>query len=431
MRSLGVAVVMSIAWSVAVVNGATFTVTSTADSGVGTLRQAIIDANDNPGEDRIEFAIPEGECSAAGVCTIDLLTAPEAIDEAVVVDGTTQPRYGTAPANVCATASAPSYMRVEILGDPEGFFSLYTFLIVSEDPSTIRGLALSRKYPIALYSSGAHRVECTHLGVSADGSSKVSTSTGISIGQSGQGAIVGVDGDGVDDLAERNVIAASTGVYINGNWNNVVAGNYVGLGADGVTSLGSALGVYIRQGSRDNLIGTNEDNVSDDLERNVIANTSTGINIDSVAGSGDGNLVVGNWLGVDANGVMAPNNTAIRLSNGGIDHEIRDNQIRWSTVGIQIDGDSAMGALSTGNCVEDNVDGVIHDGTGAATFENNWWGSADGPSGDGPGSGDTVAVTGTGSLDFDPWLTSVPSHCEIFSDGFESGDTDAWSGAIP
>lgn len=431
MRSLGVALVMTVAWSPAVAGGDTFTVTSTADSGAGTLRQAIIDANANPGEDRIEFAIPEGECSAAGVCTIDLLTFPEAIDEAVVVDGTTQPRYGTAPANVCATETAPSYMRVEILGDPLGFFSRHTFLVVSTDPSIVRGLALSRGYPIGLKSSGAHRVQCTHIGVSANGFTRVSTSSGIVIDQGGNGAIIGVDGDGVDDLAERNVIAAGIGVYINGNRNNVVAGNYFGLGADGVTSLGSSLGVYIRQGSSNNLVGTNEDDVSDDLERNVIGNCATGINLDSSAGSGDGNLVVGNWIGVDATGAMAPNTTAIWLTEGGIDHEIRDNQIRWSGVGIKIEEDAAMGALSTGNCVEDNVDGVIHEGTGVATFENNWWGAADGPSGDGAGSGDSVAVAGTGSLDFDPWLAAVPPQCEIFSDGFESGDTSAWSSTTP
>jgi hypothetical protein len=431
MRSLDVALVMSIALSPTVLNGATFTVTSTADSGVGTLRQAIIDANANPGEDRIEFDIPEGECSAAGVCTIDLLTAPDAVDEAVVIDGTTQPRYGTAPANVCATASAPSYMRVEILGDPSGFFSGYTFAVVSTDPSTVRGLALSRGYPIALRSSGAHRIQCNHLGVSADGGTRISSVSGVVVDQAGNGAIIGVDGDGVDDLSERNVIAAGTGVYINGNWNNVVAGNYFGLGADGETPLGSPRGVYIRQGSSNNLVGTNEDEVSDDLERNVIGNCTTGVHLDSDAGSGDENLVVGNWLGVDATGAMAPNTTAIWLTDGGIDHEIRDNQIRWSAVGLKIEGDSTMSSLSTGNCVEDNVDGVVHEGTGAATFENNWWGAADGPGGDGPGSGDSVAVTGTGSLDFDPWLTSVPAQCEIFSDGFESGDTDSWSGSTP
>ena len=43
----------------------TFTVTSTTDSGAGSLRQAINDANANPGADTIEFNIV-----ASGVQTI-------------------------------------------------------------------------------------------------------------------------------------------------------------------------------------------------------------------------------------------------------------------------------------------------------------------------------------------------------------------------
>ena len=37
---------------------ATFTVTTTADSGAGSLRQAITDANSNVGSQTIQFAIP-------------------------------------------------------------------------------------------------------------------------------------------------------------------------------------------------------------------------------------------------------------------------------------------------------------------------------------------------------------------------------------
>jgi hypothetical protein len=40
---------------------ATFTVTTNADSGVGSLRQAIIDANGAAGVDTIDFAIPAGQ----------------------------------------------------------------------------------------------------------------------------------------------------------------------------------------------------------------------------------------------------------------------------------------------------------------------------------------------------------------------------------
>ena len=52
----------------------TYTVTSTNDSGDGSLRWAITQANSNPGEDTIYFNIPadtDPGCDAGtGVCTI-------------------------------------------------------------------------------------------------------------------------------------------------------------------------------------------------------------------------------------------------------------------------------------------------------------------------------------------------------------------------
>ena len=45
--------------------------------------------------------------------------------------------------------------------------------------------------------------------------------------------------------------------------------------------------------------------------------------------------------------------------------------------------------------------------SGTVNAECNWWGAADGPSGDGPGSGDTV----TGDVDFDPWAEKESGGC--------------------
>ena len=63
-------------------SGATFTVTNTNDSGAGSLRQAILDANGNPGLDTIHFAIP-----GSGVQTITVSTTLDAITDPVVLDG--------------------------------------------------------------------------------------------------------------------------------------------------------------------------------------------------------------------------------------------------------------------------------------------------------------------------------------------------------
>src|ERR1041384_977469 len=65
----------------------TFTVTNANDSGAGSLRQAILDANANVGTDTIDFDIP-----GTGVHTISLTTgALPDITEAVTIDGYSQP----------------------------------------------------------------------------------------------------------------------------------------------------------------------------------------------------------------------------------------------------------------------------------------------------------------------------------------------------
>ncbi len=56
-------------------SAATYTVTKTADSGPGSLRQAVSDANATPADDTINFAIPASDPGCLdGVCTITLTT---------------------------------------------------------------------------------------------------------------------------------------------------------------------------------------------------------------------------------------------------------------------------------------------------------------------------------------------------------------------
>src|SRR5438270_13685508 len=66
---------------------ATIPVTNTSDSGNGSLRQAILDANASAGvPDTISFQIP-----GAGVKTIALASALPAITDQVIIDGYTPP----------------------------------------------------------------------------------------------------------------------------------------------------------------------------------------------------------------------------------------------------------------------------------------------------------------------------------------------------
>lgn len=72
-------------------SAATFTVTNTNDSGAGSLRQAILDANAAPGADTIVFAI------GTGIQVITPATLLPMITDPVTIDGTTQPGYNGRP----------------------------------------------------------------------------------------------------------------------------------------------------------------------------------------------------------------------------------------------------------------------------------------------------------------------------------------------
>src|SRR4051812_28403414 len=73
-------------------NCATFNVTSTSDSGAGSLRQAILNANTTAGANTITFQISGGK-----PYTINLASALPVITNTVTIDATTQTGYSNAP----------------------------------------------------------------------------------------------------------------------------------------------------------------------------------------------------------------------------------------------------------------------------------------------------------------------------------------------
>src|SRR2546421_1109647 len=131
----------------------TFTVTSAADLGPGTLRQAIINANQNRGNDAIVFAIP-----GAGVHRITVGPTPfPGLDEGVTLDATTQPGFAGAPV-------------IELVGT-SGAATNGAGLRIAE-PSTVaavRGLAIGG-FATAIDSFGQNvTIAGNYIGLAADG----------------------------------------------------------------------------------------------------------------------------------------------------------------------------------------------------------------------------------------------------------------------
>ncbi len=118
---------------------ATYPVTTIADSGAGSLRQAILDANANPGADAIGFAIV-----GSGVQTIAPTSALPKITDGVTFDGYTQP--GSSPNTNAPDQGTNAVLLIEIDGTNTGTGSeaAVLFFAPGSGGSAVRGLVINR-----------------------------------------------------------------------------------------------------------------------------------------------------------------------------------------------------------------------------------------------------------------------------------------------
>jgi titin len=316
--------------------GATWTVTNTNDSGVGSLRLAIISANTNPGPDTITFSIPG--CGVA--CTIHLLTSlplSGSNGSNTAIDGYTQ------TGSAAATATTPAAPKIEI--DGSGIANNHC-LNISSSGNVIKGLIINRCTANGIFISGSgatgNRVSGNLIGTNYNGfSNGPNTFHGVFIGSGAQGNIVGGD-----TVADRNLISGNnwSGVAIGGpgTINNVVSGNYIGTFPAGDFAMPNVQnGIRIYNGAQYNTIGGDTEG-----QRNLISgNGDHGIRIDGADTSN--NTVSGNFIGANADGSGAVGNINYGLYLGDGTHH---NAIGGSTPGRRniISGNQGNGiTLST------------------------------------------------------------------------------------
>ncbi len=310
---------------------ATFTVTTVADAGAGSLRQAINDANAAAGADTIAFAIGSGPTTISPLSNLPQVVTP------MTIDGWSQPGFAGTPIVELSGASA---------GNAWG-------LIVGAT-ATVRGLVINRFTYDAIHVEGAGsvgtRVQGCYLGTNAAGTAAAANGyAGVAVWTGATGTVVGTDGDGVNDAAEGNVISGNTneGVWVYGatTRNTVVAGNRVGTNAAGTAAIPNVndCGVAVLNGAADTRIGTNGDGVSDALERNVLSgNAHEGV---KVLGGSLRTVLAGNFIGTDAAGTLAiPNGYAGVYVAGGATNTV---------VGTNGDG---SGDAAEGNVISGNAD---------------------------------------------------------------------------
>ncbi len=107
-------------------------------------------------------------------------------------------------------------------------------------------------------------------------------------------------------------------------------------------------------------------------------------------------------------------------SEGSWNEVVRNNNITSNTYsGILYTRDCGDNSVLY-NIIDGNGDGIVVNGTGNVNATRNYWGSPGGPSGSGPGSGDSVS----GNVDYGPWYATVTTTPSREFHNLSKGSTD-------
>ncbi len=352
------------------------TVTDTGDSGsdTGSLRFALLNAQNG---DTIDFDIPTtdpGYVPATGSWTIKPASPLPAITNSIFIDGFSQPGYSGTPV-------------IKLSGSNAGTASGLT---ITGSGVTVRGLDITRfsqSAAILISGTGATGdwVYGNFLGIDPTGTQVDYDYAGVEIAGGAVGNLIGTNGDGVNDAAERNVISGNlyAGVWITdaGTEQNVVAGNYIGTNATGTAAVANGdYGVLLAAATTDNWVGVNPVSGSPNADQaNVISgNTDYGVYVTA----SNANVLAGNLIGTDASGSTAiPNDDGVVVDEGSSFNLVgtsgQDGAVDDALERNVISGNSVGGVLvihaSLGNVIAGNDIGTTAGGTTA--LANSYWGA--------------------------------------------------------
>jgi hypothetical protein len=306
-------------------------VSNTNDSGLGSLRQAIVDANGNIGPDIIAFNIP-----GSGAHTIQPASPlPYLSGGSITIDGYSQ------NGALEATDTTSATLKIEIDGT-----NLITesCLAISSAGNVIKGLAINR-CPwdgVRIYGPSAmsNTIAGNYIGTDVSGTTVLSnTQFGVSMWYGADHNTVGGSTPG-----ERNVISGNGwgNVAIYDSSDNIVLGNYVGTEASGTANLGTPSdGVYVGGSAQNNAVGPH----------NVISGNEDGVRIEGSTTTS--NTVFGNYIGTQADSTDPLGN---HLRGVYIETAASDNTVGPDNVIAHngYDGVSVVGGSTTGNTITRN-----------------------------------------------------------------------------
>lgn len=323
-------------------------VTNVANSGAGSLRQAITDANLSADPSTILFQIP-GDV----VHTISPASPLPVVTRRATIDGYSQP--GSTPNTMELWNGSNAEVRIVLDGSLLGVGS---GLVLTADTCLVRGLAIGNFADdgIRIWSANLNRIEGCFLGTDASGHLSAPNDHGVWV-STGAGNTIG----GASPAA-RCVLSGNReeGVLITLGGANTIRNCLIGVGASGMTAVGNgtsgirvhdspsstiddnvvsangAMGINVINGNiqnsriRNNRVGTGVSGAS------ALGNAFHGVQIGTTLASG-APIVVGGSAG-QGNLIAFNGSNGIRavLLAGGMHASITDNTIHSNSTGVVV-----------------------------------------------------------------------------------------------
>ncbi len=324
-------------------------VTTAADVGPGSLRAAIYYATDHPGS-TVSFNIPMSDPGYSnGVFNIHLTgQLPTLVANGMVIDGSTQPGFTSKPLIVVDAS--------QIL--PETFTS--DTVLVYSSSNQLKNISFSGFNWNGLTLEYADATNNTIAGCwfGVD-------STGTNAAPNAFQGILVAGGASRNIIGGTNVLSGNLqyGLFItdSNTTGNVILGNFIGTTVGGSNALANGdSGVFIGNGTSGNTIGGTNSGA-----RNVISgNSQYGIFLTNTTG----NVISGNYLGVNATGTVSLSNVLSGVALFGGAQNIIGGTV--AGVGNVISGNGNYGVdirnpVATGNFVQGNLIGLGANGTNA------------------------------------------------------------------
>ncbi|MBX3065174.1 MAG: right-handed parallel beta-helix repeat-containing protein [Anaerolineae bacterium] len=315
---------------------------NTADSGAGSLRQAILDANANTGGDTIEFNIP-----GSGAQVIAPASALPVISDPVSINGFSQ------PGSALGTGAVLPVILIEI----DGSAVTGVGLDVTGGNSTIEGLSIYgfSSFGMRLQTGDNNIVAGNYFGYRGDGVTS-KPSEGLVLVNTDENVIGGTTPGNYNYFTGNSCITLSGQFGANTTFNDVIGNRINNCTTHGVTVVGP--------GAQINDIGGGNAG-----EGNVITNSGTGVYFSQGANT---NGVKGNFIGTDETGTLARGNTnGIEVTDGVASINIggttagERNIISGNTEnGVYLHSGSVYNIVVAGNYIGTDATGTLDLGNG-------------------------------------------------------------------